>query len=229
MSTKKRVGILISVVILFVIVIVGYLTIGYTYQEYKLKKEISKITKLDIRKDKFNSKIVTIGDYRKVEKAIKDYLNEYAVNLQEINNLVNEEKFTKIISYDSLNSDNYGDSINYVSSSLDIINKDIDRLIEMCSEESIRNYILQYDIDKYYVDLYNDLMLSDDVSNKLSLSIDYLENYKKYINHKLSACFEIFTFLDKNKDNYSLEDGEIKFKSNDLVNQYNGFIDKISA
>lgn len=229
MSTKKRVGILISVVILFVIVIVGYLTIGYTYQEYKLKKEISKITKLDIRKDKFNSKIVTIGDYRKVEKAIKDYLNEYAVNLQEINNLVNEEKFTKIISYDSLNSDNYGDSINYVSSSLDIINKDIDRLIEMCSEESIRNYILQYDIDKYYVDLYNDLMLSDDVSNKLSLSIDYLENYKKYINHKLSACFEIITFLDKNKDNYSLEDGEIKFKSNDLVNQYNGFIDKISA
>lgn len=229
MSTKKRVGILISVVILFVIVIVGYLTIGYTYQEYKLKKEISKITKLDIRKDKFNSKIVTIGDYRKVEKAIKDYLNEYAVNLQEINNLVNEEKFTKIISYESLNSDNYGDSINYVSSSLDIINKDIDRLIEMCSEESIRNYILQYDIDKYYVDLYNDLMLSDDVSNKLSLSIDYLENYKKYINHKLSACFEIITFLDKNKDNYSLEDGEIKFKSNDLVNQYNGFIDKISA
>lgn len=229
MSTKKRVGILISVVILFVIVIVGYLTIGYTYQEYKLKKEISKITKLDIRKDKFNSKIVTIGDYRKVEKAIKDYLNEYAVNLQEINNLVNEEKFTKIISYDSLNSDNYGDSINYVSSSLDIINKDIDRLIEMCSEESIRNYILQYDIDKYYVDLYNDLMLSDDVSNKLSLSIDYLENYKKYINHKLSACFEIITFLDKNKDNYSLEDGKIKFKSNDLVNQYNGFIDKISA
>ena len=74
MSTKKKVGILISVVILCVTLVVGYLTIGYTYQEYRLKEEINKLSVLDISKDKFNTKYVTLGDYRIVEKSIKEYL-----------------------------------------------------------------------------------------------------------------------------------------------------------
>ena len=75
MSTNKKVGMLISVVILCVTLVVGYLTIGYTYQENRLKNEVSKLTELDISKDKYNTKYVTLGDYRKVEKSIKDYLN----------------------------------------------------------------------------------------------------------------------------------------------------------
>lgn len=229
MSTNKKVGILISVVILFVTVIVGYLTIDYSFQERKLKSEILKLTKLDISKDTFNTKVVTRGSYGKVEGAIKDYLNEYAVNLQEINSLVNNDKINKLISYDNLNNDNYNNYINYVNDSIDTINGNIDILIDLCDEETIRYYILQYDLDKYYVDLYNDLMLSDDVSKNLIISIDYLKEYKEYINNKFNTCFEILDFLNNNKDNYSLEDGEIKFKDNDLYNQYNGYIDKITA
>lgn len=229
MSTNKKVGILISVVILFVTVIVGYLTIDYSFQERKLKNEILKLTKLDISKDTFNRKVVTRGSYGKVEGAIKDYLNEYAVNLQEINSLVNNDKINKLISYDNLNNDNYNNYINYVNDSIDTINGNIDILIDLCDEETIRYYILQYDLDKYYVDLYNDLMLSDDVSKNLIISIDYLKEYKEYINNKFNTCFEILDFLNNNKDNYSLEDGEIKFKDNDLYNQYKGYIDKITA
>ena len=230
MSTKKKVGILISVVILCVTLVVGYLTIGYTYQEYRLKEEINKLSVLDISKDKFNTKYVTLGDYRIVEKSIKEYLNEYASCMQEINSLVNNNKITKLLSYDNLNTENYNDSIDYVNNSLDIINKDIDKLIDLSEEESIRNYILKYDLDKYYVDLYNDYMFSDEISSKFNINKDYLLKYKEEINIKFSACSDIFTFLnDNDRDNYSFEDGEIKFKTNELLDQYNKYIELIKS
>lgn len=230
MSTKKKVGILISVVILCVTLVVGYLTIGYTYQEYRLKEEINKLSVLDISKDKFNTKYVTLGDYRIVEKSIKEYLNEYASCMQEINSLVNNNKITKLLSYDNLNTENYNDSIDYVNNSLDIINKDIDKLIDLSEEESIRNYILKYDLDKYYVDLYNDYMFSDEISSKFNLDSDYLLKYREAINTKLSACSDVFKFLNENSDdNYLFEDGEIKFKTNELLDQYNQYIELIKS
>lgn len=230
MSTKKKVGILISVVILCVTLVVGYLTIVYTYQEYRLKEEINKLSVLDISKDKFNTKYVTLGDYRIVEKSIKEYLNEYASCMQEINSLVNNNKITKLLSYDNLNTENYNDSIDYVNNSLDIINKDIDKLIDLREEESIRNYILKYDLDKYYVDLYNDYMFSDEISSKFNLDSDYLLKYREAINTKLSACSDVFKFLNENSDdNYSFEDGEIKFKTNELLDQYNQYIELIKS
>lgn len=230
MSTKKKVGILISVVILCVTLVVGYLTIVYTYQEYRLKEEINKLSVLDISKDKFNTKYVTLGDYRIVEKSIKEYLNEYASCMQEINSLVNNNKITKLLSYDNLNTENYNDSIDYVNNSLDIINKDIDKLIDLSEEESIRNYILKYDLDKYYVDLYNDYMFSDEISSKFNLDSDYLLKYREAINTKLSACSDVFKFLNENSDdNYSFEDGEIKFKTNELLDQYNQYIELIKS
>lgn len=230
MSTKKKVGILISMVILCVTLVVGYLTIGYTYQEYRLKEEINKLSVLDISKDKFNTKYVTLGDYRIVEKSIKEYLNEYASCMQEINSLVNNNKITKLLSYDNLNTENYNDSIDYVNNSLDIINKDIDKLIDLSEEESIRNYILKYDLDKYYVDLYNDYMFSDEISSKFNLDSDYLLKYREAINTKLSACSDVFKFLNENSDdNYLFEDGEIKFKTNELLDQYNQYIELIKS
>lgn len=230
MSTKKKVGILISVVILCVTLVVGYLTIGYTYQEYRLKEEINKLSVLDISKDKFNTKYVTLGDYRIVEKSIKEYLNEYATCMQEINSLVNNNKITKLLTYDNLNTNNYNDSIDYVNNSLDIINKDIDKLIDLSEEESIRNYILKYDLDKYYVDLYNEYMFSDEISSKFNLDSDYLLKYREAINTKLSACSDVFKFLNENSDdNYSFEDGKIKFKTNELLDQYNQYIELIKS
>ena len=229
MSTKKRVGILISVVILCVTLVGGYLTIGYTYQEYRLKDEVSKLIELDISKDKYNTKYVTLGDYRKVESSIKEYLDEYASCMQEINTLVNDSKINKLISYDNLNVDSYNDSIDYLNNTLGKINKDIDRLIDLSDELTIRNYILRYDLDKYYVDLYNELMFSEDMRDVIKLDSEYLIKYKEDINSKFNACSDIFKLLDSNRDNYSLEDGEIKFKDNDLVNQYNSYIDMIKA
>ena len=72
-------------------------------------------------------------------------------------------------------------------------------------------------------------MFSEDMRDVIKLDSEYLIKYKEDINSKFNACSDIFKLLDSNRDNYSLEDGEIKFKDNDLVNQYNSYIDMIKA
>ena len=229
MTAKKKLGLLFSFIILLIMLFVGYVCIHYVYQESVLKKEINNLTTLDITKDKFNLDTVTYGDYKVVEESIKNYLNDYADNLQNINKIVSDEKFKQLLSYDNLSQDeDYKKPINYVDNIKVEFNTYMDNLIVMCDEENIKNNILSYHLNSYYVDLYNDLMFNDEVINKLNLSKDYLENYRENINVKLNTCLEIFVFLNNNKENYKFEDGEIKFSTQELIDQYNGYIQKIN-
>ena len=167
MKLKKKVAVIIIFVILGIVVAGGYLTIAYTSEDKKLEREIDSLTKLDITKDKFNEKYVTTGDYRKVEMAIKDYLQEYADNLQQINKILNGEEFTKILTYESLSTDtNYRDSIIYINQIQSSINSYIDKLIILSNKDNIKSNINDYNLDSYYVNLYNELMIDGKLSKK---------------------------------------------------------------
>lgn len=228
MSFKKATAILFTTIILFVIVIVGYASINYVYQEKLLRKEIKSLTKLDITKDKFNERYVCHGDFKKLEMAIKDYLNDYSSSLKEINSIVNDDTFKNLLSYDNLSADTeYKKSIKYVNDNKKVFNENIDKLINMCGESNIRNNINKYNLSDYYVGLYNELMFDEDIKSKLNLSVDYLKNYKDSINTKFDTCLKIFEFLNKNKDNVLYEDGKLKLQNKDLVNEYNGYLEKI--
>lgn len=228
MTSKKKVVVIFSSIILLIVVFVGYTFITSIYQEYRLKEEITNLTTLDITKDSFDTGTVTYGDYKVVEKSIKDYLNEYALNLQSINNIINDDKFNKLLSYDTLSKDeDFTESIQYVIDTKEEVNQYIDNLIDMCSEDKIKNNITKYHLNDYYVRLYNNLMLNEEVPNRLNMSKDYLDEYRNNINIKLDTCLEIFEFLKNNKENYVFEDNEIKFATQDLIDQYNGYIEKI--
>ena len=228
MTSKKKVVVIFSSIILLIIVFIGYTFITSIYQEYRLKEEITNLTTLDITKDSFDTGIVTYGDYKVVENSIKDYLNEYALNLQKINDIVSNDKFNKLLSYENLSKDeDFTESIQYVIDTKEEFNQYIDNLIDMCSEDKIKNNITKYHLNDYYVRLYNTLMLNEEVPNRLNMSKEYLEEYRNNINIKLDTCLEIFEFLKNNKENYVFEDNEIKFATQDLIDQYNGYIEKI--
>ena len=225
---RKTVGIIISIVILLVVVITGYLTINGNFKKLRLESEIKSLTKLDIKKDDFNRKIVSSGDYAVVESAIKEYLNEYSSSIKEINSMVTAEEFSKLLSYDNLSNDpNFANSINRVNTSLNRINELIDKLINMSSKDSIINNIEQYKLEDYYNNIYIDLMINDDVLAKLEISVDDLEKYRESVTTKLNACNEIFFFLNSNNKNYIFDEGQLKFTSEALMEQYNTYIQKI--
>ncbi len=227
---KKKIGIILSLVILTCIIVVGYLTIIYTQEDYKLEREINELSKLDITKDSFNRKYVTSGDYKKVEKAIKDYLNDYSTTLKNINDIIDGDKFSSLLSYENLSTDkSFRESIIYVNRVSSQINTYLDKLVVMCSESNIRDNISKYNLDEYYVNLYNKYMLDQELLGKFKLSSDYIEQYRQRINNKVSACNEIFLFLNNNINNIKFEEGQLKFNSEQLINQYNEYINKIKA
>ena len=228
MEIKKKFRLIFCFIFLITTVLIGYMYIDFVYQKNHLKQEISNLTTLDITKDSFNTGTVTHGDYKVVEETIKNYLNDYAMSLQKVNAIVSDEKFNRILSYDNLSTDlEFTNSIAYIDSTKEEFNHYMDNLIDKSKEETIKNAIKENKLSSYYENLYKDLMLNKDVSDKLNLSSQYLENYRDKINIKLDTCLEIFEFLKSNTDNYKFEDNEIKFATQDLINQYNSYIDKI--
>ena len=228
MNKGKRVVYLFFFLIGLVVLFVGYLSIGYVFQEYLLKREINTLTKLDISKDDFHRKLVTTGNYRIVENTIKDYLNQYSNNLKNVNQLVSDKEFTNLLSYDHLSKDSeYEDSISYVEDLKGKFNIYLDQMIKMCSVESIKEPILEENLESYYITLYEELMLDDSISSKLRFNAEYLESYQKETNKRLDTCMELFHYLKDNKNNIQYSDGEIKFKTQDMIHQYNEYISKI--
>lgn len=229
MNKGKRVVYLFFFLIGLVVLFVGYLSIGYVFQEFLLKREISTLTKLDISKDDFNRKLVTTGNYRVVEKTIKNYLNQYSNNIKNVNNLVTDESFTKLLTYDHMSQDkDYAESISTVQDVKDKFNVYIDQMIGMCSVESIKKPILDANIETYYVTLYEKLMLDNSISSKLRFNVEYLENYKKDMNTKFDTCLELFSYLKDHSEDVEYKDGEIKLRTEDMIKQYNAYMDKIN-
>ena len=222
MGTKKKFRLIFCFIFLITTILIGYMYIDFIYQKNQLKQEIDNLTTLDITRDSFNT------DYKVVEETIKNYLNDYAMSLQKVNAIVSDEKFSRILSYDNLSTDlEFTNSIAYIDATKEEFNHYMDNLIDKSKEETIKNAIKENKLSSYYENLYKDLMLNKDVSDKLNLSSQYLENYRDKINIKLDTCLEIFEFLKSNTDNYKFEDNEIKFATQDLINQYNSYIEKI--
>ena len=228
MNKGKRVVYLFFFLIGLVVLFVGYLSIGYVFQEFLLKREISALTKLDISNDDFNRKLVTTGNYRVVEKTIKDYLNQYSNNIKNVNILVSDSDFTKILTYDHMSQDSdYSESLSIVEDVKGKFNVYMDQMIEMCSVDSIKKPILEANLETYYVTLYEKLMLDESISSKLRFNVEYLEKYKKEMNTKFDTCTELFNYLKDHSEDVEYADGEIKLRNEEMINQYNSYMDKI--
>lgn len=232
MKKRKNLFLIILLVITILIVVIGYTVMYDTYQNFMLRKEVSLLTTLDIKQDRFNKKIVTHGSYATVEKSIKTYLDEYAVNIQKVNDLANEQYFINLLSYDTLKNESsiaYSQSIKYVNENKKTFNKLMNKLIKMCSKDSLEDNIDKAHLNEKYVKLYEELMFNDKTLERLKLSSEYLEQYKVDINNKFDTCLSVYNFLNelKYEEDYTFEDNCIKFKTNELIEKYNSLIQKI--
>lgn len=229
MKNKKKFILLFLFVILIIVVIVGYLVVNHFVQENTLKAEINQLAKLDVTKDRYNRKIKTTGNYAVVEDKIKSYLDEYAVSLQNILSLLKDEKLLSLLSADNYKSDGpeFSKSIAYVESAKKNFNDDINKLIDYCSEKNITEYISDQHLNKYYVNLYKELMLDNDISKDLDSSKSLLEESKVKMNNLFDISLEVFKFLKANQDKWKIDNDQILFETDELVNQYNNLIQKI--
>lgn len=229
MSIRRKFLLIFCFIVLDMFLLVGFLVIRDATLLNDLEKEVYELSKLDITKDRFNRSIKSRGNYAIVEKAIKEYLDNYATSLQEISDIVNSQELKTILSYDNYLKDGpeFKKSLSYLKNTKEEFNQKLDRLITNLDEDKITNYINKKITDPYYVNLYKDLMLGKEMTQGFNETEKTLNKLKISINNVLDVSLEVLSFLVTNKDSWELENGEIKFMTNDLYTYYNTLIGKI--
>ena len=230
MSKGKKILFILGIVILNIFMIVSIYCINRATMENKLRREVNSLAKLDITKDRYNTKIKTRGGYAVVEKAIKEYLDNDAVSLQKVLVIMNDEKISRLLSYDNYKNDGpeFKNSLNYITTNKEVFNKEIDSLINNLDEKNIKKYIRTKTKDKYYINLYDELMLSSKFTKEFNSTKIMLKNTKTHVNNIFDTSSEVLNFLVLYKDDWVLEDNQIKFRKQEQYNYYTELISKVN-
>jgi len=231
MSTRKKFIIALFFIILDVILVVTFFSFRDAAMLNNLKKEVKSLSKLDVTKDRFNRKNVTTGDYEVVETAIKTYLDDYAVLLQETLKISNDPSLKSILSYDNYSNDGpeFSKSLEYLNNNKKVFNENMDILLSDLEEDKISNYIIDKTNKEYCINLYRELMMNSDMKDSFDETKKLLTLKRNKTNNIYDTSIEVLTFLSSNREMWKLEENQIKFLDVSLYNQYMGLIGKINV
>ena len=223
MSNRKKVVLIILCILINTFLILGFLYVRNVTMLNELKKEAKVLSGLDITKDRYNRRVRTRGNYGLVEKTAKNYLDDYAISLQSLLNVMTDPKLTKLFSYDNYMSDGpeFKNSLLYLQSAKEEFNSQIDSLLNKSEEEVIREYGKERISDSYFFGLYLDIIFNDSMKTQFFETKSILEQTKVKTNDVFDISEELLNFLIINKDLWKLEEGEIRFQTEALYNQYN--------
>lgn len=228
---KKRFIFILIFIFIDVALILGFLLIRDATNINKLEKEIDVISELSLDSNNFDRKIKTSGGYAIVEKSIKDRLSYFSTGMSEITTLVNDPKLSKVLSYDNYNGDGpeFRKSLTYLEESSSKFNIKVDELLEAMDDDNLRDYIYKKSDNKYYVSLYKKYMFNDDIMVNIKEAKDLLNKTKIRVNNIYDVSIDVLNFLSLYQENWKLEDGEIKFQTEELYNYYIGLISKVQV
>ena len=222
MDNKKRIIYEVVIISLCLLIVSGFLIVRNKIQTNKLKKEIHEVASLDLGKYKFNKELKCSGNYAVVEEAIKTYLSDYTTTFEEVNNIMNDEKLTNILSVNNYKEDapEFKESLKYLNSKEKEYTKKIDFLIK--SSDKVYNYIYKYTKDRHYIKLYRNIISEEAIDSKTTKYKDDLIKHKEDSLKVFKYSNDIINFLVTNKGKWKIDGNVIKFDNTDLLNAYNG-------
>ena len=231
MSTRRKFFMIFCFIVLDAFLLIGFLAIRDATSINQLKKEVNELTKLSIVNDRYKCSIKTKGGYAIVETSIKEYLDDYAVSVQEVSDLIHDPKLAKILSYDNYLEDgpDFQNSIAYLNESKKTFNDEIDQLLVDLEEEQIMENIYRRTDDSYYISLYEELMFDGDMTDELYQSRDMFQKTKVKVNDIYDSSLDVLNFLVTYHDQWKLEDGQIKFETQELLNYYQTLIAQVQT
>lgn len=231
MKDRKTFFFVFCFIILDVFLLLGFLFLRDATSENRLRKEVEALSKLDITKDRYNTRIKSSGKYKIVEKAIKEYLDDYATGLQDVSKVLSDTTLLKVLSYDNYVSDGpeFKESREYLKDTKEKFDKNIDKLISKTDKDTITSYIYDKTDDEELIKLYQELMLDDSILEELNSNKELLINTKVKVQNIIDTSLEVLNFLNTYSDSWVTENGEIKFQNKDLYNYYTELINKVKV
>ncbi len=226
MSTRKKFFFVFLFIILDAFLITGFFVIRDATMVNVIENETDKLASLDLATDRFNIKVKTKGKYGKVEDNMKSYLDDIALSLQKTLLIVKNPELTKILSFENYKNDgpDFTKSLSFLEKSSNEFNTNIDSILKRLEDKSIKSYGKKNIDEDYYRKLFNQFMLRDDMKEKYNKTSLLLKESKSNVNHIFEISYQTLTFLVTHKEEWQLENNEIQFKTDELVNQYNSLI-----
>ena len=219
----KKVIIVIAVIILIFCVLIGYAVYNMTKQEEVLTQEVINWSNKNLLKDNFEINIKTKGEYAYVENAIKKFYKKLSNNVKQLYYYLESDELTNILSIENLQNDrpNFIKSNNTISTVKANATTAINNIASLCDEETIKSLLDKDKVDDYYIDIYKKLMYTEQDLKNFKETKAEMEELSKNLNIFLDKIQEILNLLEKNNNNWMIENGQLYFSSDSLVNQYN--------
>lgn len=234
---NKKVIISICVIIALIIGFVSYFVVKDIKQESKLLTEASIVVDAidfdNLNEEVINKhlkKIVTHGDYAVVEKAFKDYINDYLYdfNVVKIVNVLNDERIVSLLSVENYKNDGkeFIESKAYLDETVSFLKTSKEKYSEYISDEKVLSYINDKGLDSYYIDLYKNELIGDiknqDEGDSFNESLDSVINI-------LDIYKQVLDLLSTNKNSWNIENDQIVFNSQNVLNIYTNLLNKITG
>ena len=121
----------------------------------------------------------------------------------------------------------FKNSAEYLSEKRRTADEAFQKLEEMAGEEMIMAAIEKKGLSSYFEQLYRKLAL-ENLRVNFMYSAEELKTAKESVEAMIASREEAVTFLSEHQSNWKLEDGKLKFDSDDLLSQYNDLAAAIS-
>lgn len=233
-KSKRVILIVLSVLIILSIIFWGYIFFDVKNdlkEEDLIKNEINLISDLieknglwDTSVDHRLNSLVTTNEYRWIEKSIKNYYKDYITLSRDLLNSYSYDAIYSLFDIDNyiMDGPDFNKSLDYLDSKESTCLKLYGDLKDMLNKDVIISY-LDNDIDEYYKDFYNELMIDNNSDILSDLEIEQKE-YETFI----SSVKDVFNYLKTNKDKWEIDDYQIYFDGQELVDEYNQLLDKVT-
>lgn len=226
---KKYIAIILIVVIA-VIALIGIT--GYNFmQEMILTNEVNELVEnKDLTVDNIDiNDIKTTGEYAKVEKAIKTYLNDFAVEIQKIITITGNEKIANLLTVENYKQDGpeFNETLSYIDETIKQLNEVSEKTLKLMEKDEMFKYIDNYGVEDKYKELYKTLMLNEETEKDLQEAQTELQDSINMLKNNLQVANDILDFLKQNKNKWTIDNDIVMFNSQKLLDQYNELVSKL--
>lgn len=222
MGNKRLIFAIIVVIALIAGLIGGYVYIqNNTIQASELQKEITSVIEKDLLNEDVNMIIKTKGNYGKVEKTVKEYLNNVkSLNLQ-AQNFCGDSEITSILSAENLEAD---ENLTVVSQKVEEYKATLATLKtnteNITSQVAILEAIENTGVKENYIDVYKNIMENEGLQTKLTNAQTKIKNELDEAEKRLEGLEKVVTFLKENSKYWEVNEGKLQFTNVNKLTQY---------
>lgn len=235
MKKKHTVFIVIAIIVIIGVAIALKISSDFN-KETKIKSDIKEVINVfdtkNINQEKINKvlnrRVIKKGQYKKVEESIKDYYKDLYDDFNNLIFLLDDDNFSNYLTSKNLKDDrpSFLKSKNNLQNSKAQITENYNEFITQLTDETTKlTYIIDKDLDKYYIDFY--LSLTNEI-NKEELKKE-IENMTNSAQEKIIIYNEALDFLIANKGHWDIKNEVIMFDKTEYYEEYINITEKLNT